>query len=139
MNYSVDWLIENEIIFVQYSGPMNAVNLRISLQQVRELIEKSPRQRIHVITDVGDISRALPMSDAAKIVREFAVHPRVGWRIILRERSIFVKVGILLATAVFETQTKMFATLEEAQEFLTEQDPNISWHLMKKNLSADIQ
>src|SRR6185295_16452217 len=93
MAYSADWYIKNEIIYVYYSGTVTAQELRECIQKEQRMMDSSPRNQIHVIQDVGDIVVPLAFKDSIAVVREVGDHPRVGWNVTVRERSLIVKIG----------------------------------------------
>ena len=46
MPYSLNWLIENEVIYTHYSGLSTAEELRECLTKMLDLIESSPRSLV---------------------------------------------------------------------------------------------
>lgn len=127
MPFSVNWYIENEIIFVHLSGVLTADEVRESLLTVAHLIDTSPRSLVHIITDTVDIVQPLSSVDNLKVMREVGNHERNGWSVILGEKSMLVKIGVAIATSLFRTRTRTFDTLEDAEAFLKEVDTTLSW------------
>jgi hypothetical protein len=136
MPFSVDWYIENEIIYAHFEGESTVEELRDSLLTVRELIESSPRPLVHVITDVGDVTNPVGLKETLDVVREVGSNSGVGWSIILREESALVKLSVALGTSLFKSRNRTFDTLEEAEAFLIEKDPMINWDKVNKSVIA---
>lgn len=127
MAYAVNWYIENEIVYVHYAGATTADELRESLIKTKAMIEQSPRQLVHVLTDVGDVTEPLGPMDSLRIIREEGSHARAGWQIILREKSVLMKMGIAFGTSILKSRTRTFDTLDEADAFLRQMDDSLSW------------
>lgn len=136
MSYTVGWYIENEIIYAHYSGEASLEETRNSLLEVAELLNSSPRHLIHVYNDVGDVTQPLRAIDTLAIVRELGVPTRLGWSIVLREKSILVKLAVAFGTSVFKSRNRIFDSLDEANEFMKQMDPTLSWD--KVNISLKI-
>jgi hypothetical protein len=127
MPYTINWYIENEIIYIQYEGETTSDELRHSLLDIQQFINDSPRALVHVLTDVGDVTDPVPIRDTLQIVREVGAHDRMGWQITLREDSVLMKMGIAFGTTIFKTRARTFDTMDEAAAFLKTMDEDIHW------------
>jgi hypothetical protein len=134
--YDIGWYIENEIIYIRYSGVTTPDELRESLVMVQDMIEGSHRSLVHVIGDVGEVTQAVPTKDTLGIVRQVGSHDRSGWNIILREQSVLVKMSAALGMSIFKTRNRMFDTLEEAEAFLKEMDTTLNWDRVDRSIIA---
>ena len=134
MPYSIDWYIEEEIIYTRYFGVVTADELRQSLLDGRSLIENSPRPHVHTLTDVGDVTQPVSPTESLRVIREVGSHERSGWNIILREQSILIKMGVAFGTSVLKSRNKAFDTLEEADAFLKEYDPTLNWERADRSI-----
>lgn len=123
MPYSVNWLIENEIVYVRYSGVMSIEDLRNCLLESMTYMENSPRELVHSINDVGDVDEAVSM----KVIREVGTHPRAGWSFTIREKSKMVKMASGLGASVFKMRYRSYDMLDEALQHLKSFDSAISW------------
>ncbi|MEZ4670888.1 MAG: hypothetical protein R3E39_23540 [Anaerolineae bacterium] len=127
MPYTVNWYIENEVIYVHYSGAATTEMMRDSMATMQAMIENSPRHMVHTITDVGDITKPMNPKDALENARDMAPNARTGWTIVLREKSVVVKVGVMVGASVFKTRVKSCSTTADAIACLKEIDPELSW------------
>lgn len=132
--YSVDWYIENEIIYVHYTDGLTIEGLRESIMATQALIESSPRPLVHIINDVGDVTDPISPKDSLDVIRDVGTHPRAGWTIILRESSFLLKLGIAFGTSVFKMRNRTFNTMEETEAFLKEMDDTLSWDKVNKSV-----
>ena len=123
----MNWYIKDEIIYVRYSGVITVDELRDCLTKMRAFIESSPRGLVHFIMDVGDIVEPVGLSDTLKLVRELGSHPRLGWSLSLREKSVLVKMGISFGSSIFKTRFRTFDTLDQAVAHLKLFDEGLSW------------
>jgi hypothetical protein len=127
MPYSVDWYIQDEIIYSRYFGALTPDELRECLILTREFIESSPRESVHTINDVSDVTESVALLDSLPIIREVGSHARVGWSFTLGEKSPLVKMGAAMGASVFKIRYKAFDTLDQVIEHLKFFDQNISW------------
>ncbi len=134
MPVSVNWLIENEIALAHYHGKLTIDEFTTSLITMKQMVESSPRHLVHLISDVGDATESLPISESLKVVRQLGPHPRTGWTLTLRETSTLIKLSSSLARSLLKTRTRTFNTLDEAIEHLKKFDPNINWEQMDKSV-----
>lgn len=134
MSYSINWYIENEIIYTHYSGIVTADEMRDSMLAGMDMIDKSPRQLVHTIADVGDVTEPLNPKIALEITREVGTHERSGWNFILRETSLLIKIGVAFGTSVLKIRTRTFDTMDELQEFLSQQDTELQWDKADKTI-----
>jgi hypothetical protein len=135
MPYTIDWLIENEIIYTRYSGVTTAEELRECLFKLKDLIESSSRFHVHIISDVSSITVAVPLKDSMRIVREVGPHPRSGWSITLGEKAFIVKMGAALAASIFRMRIKTFDTLDQAIEHLKLVDEMLTWEKLDTSVA----
>lgn len=134
MPYSIDWYIPDEILFVQFSGEVTAEELRGCLKEAAEMIEQSPRVLVHVFTDVGDVTKPVPPMESLGITREVGMPENSGWQIILREKSVILKMGIAIGTSIMKMRTRTFNTIQEAEEFLRQVDNSLNWEKANTDL-----
>jgi len=134
MPYSLNWLIENEVIYTHYSGLSTAEELRECLTKMLDLIESSPRPLVHMISDVGDITEGVPLKNSIPIVREVGSHPRAGWSITVREKSILLKMGAAMGASIFRLRYRSFATLDQAIAHLKFVDDMLSWDKINQSV-----
>ncbi len=127
MPYQVNWYIENQIIYTHYSGIMSPDDLRESLQKCLQMIESSPREIVHAISDVGDVVEAISMKESLNILRETGTHPRSGWNFTIRQKSSMMKMVAAMGSSIFNLRYRTFDTLDESLRYLKDFDQNISW------------
>jgi len=127
MAYSINWYIENEVLYVHYSGVLDAEQLKESLQEGNRLIASSPRSWVHSISDVGDVTQPVPIKDSLRVMREVGVNPHAGWSMTIRERSLVVKLGASFGSSVFKMRFRAFETMDEAVAHLKTVDELLSW------------
>jgi hypothetical protein len=139
MPYTVNWYIPDELIYVHYTGVTTAEELRDCLLKMRSFIESSPCELVHAISDVGDIVEAVPLKDSLKIVRDVGHHPRAGWTISIREKSVLLKMGSALGSSVFKLRFRAFDTLDEAVAYLRSVDESLSWDKVNQSVTGHIK
>ncbi len=134
MPYSLNWYIENEIIYLHYSGEVTKDELYESLMENKRMVDNSPREWVHLISDVGDVTTPLSPKHSLDVVRKIGDSPKGGWTLVLREQSVIIKMSVAFGTSIFKTRTRTFDTLEEAEAFLKEKDTNINWDAIDKSV-----
>ncbi|MEQ8674800.1 MAG: hypothetical protein RLP44_18240 [Aggregatilineales bacterium] len=136
MPYEISWYIENEIIYARYSGVQTVEEVRQSLIECNNFIARSPRHLVHVISDVGDITKPLRPVESLKLIREVGTHARLGWTIILYEKSILIKMGVAFGTAVFKSRNRTYKRIEDAIKFMKKADAELSWDKVTNPIQA---
>jgi hypothetical protein len=136
MACAIDWIIENEIILMRYHDIITVDELVKSLTTVKGMIDASPRSLVHMITDVGDITQGVPLTESVRIVRSVGSHPRSGWSITLREKSVVLRMGIALGRSMFKLRARTFDTLDEALDHLKRFDEQLHWDNLNHALVA---
>jgi hypothetical protein len=134
MPYSLDWYIENEIIYASFSGVLTATDGRESLLGMIEMTESSPRPLVHIIADTGAVIQAASPKESMTVLREIKPHPRTGWTIMLHEKSILIKMGVMFGASLFKSRYRTFDSLVDARNFLTSMDPTLSWDRVNQTL-----
>jgi hypothetical protein len=132
MPYTVNWYIKNEVVYTHYTGVVTINELRACLLEMKKMIESSPRNQVHAISDVGDIIEPVAFKDSIGIVREVGHHPRAGWTISIREKSLIVKMGSALGSSIFKLRFRSFTTLDQAIAHLKFIDEALSWDKVEK-------
>lgn len=127
MPYSVSWYIKDEIVYTRYSGVVTPDEMRKCMIEATELIESSPRNLVHAISDVGDVMEAVSLKDSITIVREVGMHPRAGWSFVIREKSPLIKMGAAMGASIFRMRYKALDTMEQVREHLKFFDQDIHW------------
>ena len=87
-----------------------------------------------MISDVGDITEGVPLKASIPIVREVGSHPRAGWSITVREKSILLKMGASMGASIFRLRYRSFATLDQAIAHLKFVDDMLSWDKINQSV-----
>ncbi|MCA9886220.1 MAG: hypothetical protein KC708_24780, partial [Anaerolineae bacterium] len=74
------------------------------------------------------------VKDMIGVLREMGPHERAGWHIMLQEQTRLVTMGTAIATSLFKFRTRSLDTIEEAEAFLKEIDPTLSWEKTNKSI-----
>ena len=127
MPYTIEWYIKDEIIYTYYWGAATPDELRECLRKTQEFIDTSPRDIVHIISDVGDVIEPVSLKESMAIVRDVGGHPRAGWTISIREKSMMLKMGAALGSSIFKLRYRAFSTLDQAILHLKYFDPRLSW------------
>ena len=134
MPYAVNWFIENEVIYIRYIGALTADEYRECLVASKDMIESSPRSLVHVINDVGDVTEPLSPKESLKVLREVGTPARIGWSILIREKSVLIKMGVAFGTSFFKMRNRAYDTMEEAEAYLRDVDSTIHWDLADRSV-----
>jgi hypothetical protein len=127
MPYSMEWYIPGAIIFSNYSGYVTREEMRQSMIELTELMATTDRQIVHTISEVSEVTEALPLKQVMDVMREANYKPSNGWAITVGEKKPMVKFVSNLARQLLRMRTRTFDTMEEALAFLREVDSSIDW------------
>lgn len=136
MPYSIDWLIPNQIIYAYFSGVLEEDEVREALKSILDMIKSSDYPYVHIIDDTGDITMPLSPKKMLEISRELIKYDRLGWSLIIREKSMLVKMGVAFGSSVIKSKVRSFSTFDEAAQFLREVDVMLDWSHMNSELGV---
>ena len=136
MTYSIDWLIPGQIIYAYFSGVLEENEVRDALMSILDMIKNSDYPYVHIIDDTGDITMPLSPKKMLEISRELINNDRLGWSLIIREKSILVKMGVAFGSSVIKSKVRSFNTFDEAAQFLKEVDGMLDWSQMNSELGV---
>lgn len=136
MPYLVDWFIPDQVIFACYLGKVTEDEMRESLRRIIGMMDRSSARYVHVIADIGNVTKPLSPQKTLKISREEGSHERTGWNLILRERSTLVKMGVAFGSTLIKSKIRSFVTLEEAEYFLRKIDETLNWDNVNRAVVA---
>lgn len=139
MTYSIDWLIPGQIIYAYFSGVLEENEVRDALMSILDMIKSSDYPYVHIIDDTGDITMPLSPRKMLEISRELINNDRLGWSLIIREKSILVKMGVAFGSSVIKSKVRSFKTFDEAAQFLKEVDGMLDWNQMNSELGVKIR
>lgn len=134
MKHNIQWLIENEVIILFFEGELQPDDLRSALTELTNFIDQSSGGKLHVITDMRQVTRPLTMQDSMKVAREFPVHERIAWQITVGKIDIVTKMSIAVVRSVLQTKVISFNTMDEAVAHLKEKVEALSWNSAEMNL-----
>ena len=134
MPYTINWYIENEIIYCRYSGECTSDELRNAILAMNDMIDSSPRLLVHHINDVRDVIVPISLRDTLKTVREVGTHDRLGWSITVGEDSAFIKMVIGISSSLLKARARTVDTIDEAQAFIKSMDSTLSWDQVKESV-----
>lgn len=127
MAYTIQWYIKKEVLFIKNTGEVLVDDLIGQLNETATYVDQSDRVLVHVVTDVSEVTKPLPMRDVAKVISNVKQHPRSGWVITVGETDIMLKFVSSVVRQLFKLRQQSFATVPEALAFLMERDPTINW------------
>ena len=123
MPVDVRWLIEDAVILEYFSGEVNMDEAVSLIHKVGQMIEQSNRILVHTLIDMTTMSK-IPtnLQELVKETNDVLKNPRSGWILIYGQENKLLNFFTSVITGVFKTRYRMFPTLEEALEFLQQQD-----------------
>ena len=127
MPYTIRWYILGSVVLSAYSGTVTKEEIRESTYKLIELIESTDREIVHTITDISEVTEALPLTQIMSVIRETNFKPSKGWYITIGEKSPMIKFVSNLSRQLLRMRTRTFDTMEQAIAFLQEADSTIDW------------
>ena len=126
MPFSVEWFVENQVIYSEMWGNMSLEDIRQHSIACIECMSQTTRF-VHMIVDLKSM-QTLPLN-AIQLRRAGTVldQPNMGWMVLIAEDRSYMYVVKLVMQMVTKTRTRVVSSLDEAIEFLREQDQTIDW------------
>lgn len=123
MTSQVNWLLEDRIVYVLNTGVGTADDVVTSMHDALVLLDKG-RAPVHMIVDGQTERNDISLGDLMTILRASPASPNLGWFVYVSESKMnrfFGSIGSQMTGA----QTKSYATLQEAIEFLQHVDQTL--------------
>ncbi len=127
VQYSIEWYVEDQVLFVKHWGPTQADDVREQMATMNQRLDSSPAQSIHVIIDLSEVTKALSMKDFPKAFAHFKTHPKYRWTMMVGQKDPLVRFASTVATNLFRAPLRTFDTNAQAVAFLKTMDPEIDW------------
>jgi hypothetical protein len=122
-------LIPNRVLMVKFSGDVTFEDMVEGNDAGVTMIKHCPEGILfHTIIDSSEVQRfpidlRMVTSDAAGSFRK---EPNLGWTLLVTKNRIIIYLASFAASIV-QNRFRTFNTLEEALEFLKEQDLTLDW------------
>ena len=127
VNYSIEWYVEDQVLFVKHWGATQADEVRLQMEMMNNQLDLSPAQSIHVIIDLSGVTKALSVKDFPKAFGSYKTHPKYRWTMMVGQKDPLVRFASTVATNLFRAPLRTFDTNSQAVEFLKSIDPAIDW------------
>jgi hypothetical protein len=127
MNFSIEWYVEDQVLFVKHWGPSQPDAVRTQMEMMNQQLDRSPAQSIHVMIDLSDVTKALSVKDFPKAFGSYKTHPKYRWTMMVGQKDPLVRFASTVATNLFRAPLRTFDTNSQAVEFLKTIDPTIDW------------
>ena len=134
MNFSIEWYVEDQVLFVKHWGPTQADAVRTQMESMNHQLDLSTGQSIHVIIDLSEVTKALSMKDFPKAFAHFKTHPKYRWTMMVGQKDPMVRFASTVATNLFRAPLRTFDTNAQAVAFLKTIDPAIDWSKAKQSV-----
>lgn len=123
MSYQVKWLLENRIVYVLNTGVGTAEDVVNSMREAIVLLE-SAKPPVHLIIDGQTERNDISLGDLLTIMRGTPRSPNIGWVVYVSESKMNRFFGSM-ASQIAKADSKSFATLPEAIDFLKRVDQSL--------------
>lgn len=133
MAFEINWYVDQQVIHARYWGVQTEEELTAAIHKIIELVNSSPHEYVHRITDVSGLVTPLPLVKTIKIVRNHNLAYMPGWSITVGERNPVIKFIISGVRLVANQQMRSVNTFDDAIEFLKQADPSIQWDIVESN------
>ena len=127
VNYSIEWYVEDQVLFVKHWGATQADEVRTQMETMNHQLDLSSGQSIHVIIDLSQVTKALSVKDFPKAFAHYKTHPKYRWTMMVGQKDPLVRFASTVATNLFRAPLRTFDTNPQAVEFLKSIDPAIDW------------
>ncbi|GAB5493070.1 MAG: hypothetical protein Phog2KO_32850 [Phototrophicaceae bacterium] len=139
MPYEVNWIIKDEIIYIKFWGNGSSEELREALTTVTKMRKDSPRNLVHIITDIKKVARAVPFQDSVKIMREFQSPSDDGWEIVVGNLNKIMELSLKISRSLLSTKSINFKSIDDAFSHLKKEDSSLSWDKLNQELVDSIR
>jgi hypothetical protein len=136
MPSELKWFVEDRVIYLSLSGVVAIDEGRQNNQQAVQMIDsgKPPVHTILVDKDVEKINASL--SDMVKTMEVYR-HPWLKWIVAVGDSTPSTKFLTSILSRLFRVSFHRVSTLQEAIDFLKNQDPTIDWTQADESLLSE--
>jgi hypothetical protein len=135
MPFKIHWYVPEQIIICRYWDNISEEDLHLSLDEMDQLVDQSPRDFIHAISDMREVTEHVNAGIVMKYMRDRGVHPRSGWAITVGNQNSLLRFMYNVIKNFTRLRLHGCTTMEEALAFLRERDDTIDWNA----ISTEIQ
>lgn len=128
MPYQNEWYIIHDVILSRYCGVSTLAEVTRAASEMRTLMDLSPKALIHVIIDVGDVTKPLSLKESLQVARDGGTHPKQGWTIFIGVKSGLMRLVTNASASIFKWRVRTFDDLDQAIAFLLDMDLTIPRH-----------
>ncbi len=135
MAFKVSWYIQGRVIYDEVWGAVTIDDVSGTSDALRVLLDEATggEQRCHVIVDITRLSRLpLTLGQTNKAISHFK-HPNLGWSLLVNRNKFALFLASVIAQ-MFRARFRAFATIEEALQFLIEQDASLEAPIKQQGL-----
>lgn len=126
MPFEQSWLIENAVVFTEYSGEVTLDEVTESIEEVLWRFNISQRQLIHMVVDTKDLdAHPTNLAEINRIVKPLLQHKQAGWFIMLGNQNPVTKFLAEMLAQISRVRFRAFGNWEEAREFLQGMDAGL--------------
>lgn len=136
MPFNIHWYVPEQIIICRYWGIISEADFHLSLDQMDQLVDQSPRDFVHAISDMREVTEHINAGSAMKYMRDRGVHPRSGWAITVGNQNPLLRFMYNVIKNFTKLQLGGYNTMEEAIAFLRERDDTIDWTVVSAELQT---
>lgn len=121
--YSLTWLIEGRIAYIEGSGNLTDDEVINLDQQMLAYLEQATATKIHFLFDTRDID-GLPGLKYLSAM-EAPDHPAMGWQIVIGDMNPMVKFMVTMVAKINRARFQLVDSYVEALELLQKVDTTL--------------
>ena len=136
MAYSIDWYVENQVIYTRMVGEITPQEFRTLLQTSALMIDEVEVGEVHIINDVSQLGKLPNFVQLIQAIPRLP-QPQMGWMLIVGITTPIKRFWGEAFARVAPIKYKRVDKLEQALAFLQKQDANIAWKYANPPLLAE--
>jgi hypothetical protein len=123
MAIQLSWYLENRVILLTSQGDSSDQDLLDLDQQIIEYLNQCEAPLVHLIADHRKGGKMPSVKVSTQI--QWPKHPQYGWGIMVGLTNPVQRFLVAVASNFFKVRQRMFNTMDEALDFLSEVDSSL--------------
>lgn len=123
MPYTLEWLMPQQIVYVQFAKTLTSTELDHFDKETCQLFDTGNPQKVHLIANVQQLNQFPTLKQAQQLM--FPQHLNYGWGVIVGNQNSLLRAIIMLIAAMFGNRLQWCSSREEALAFLQRTDKTL--------------
>jgi hypothetical protein len=126
MPFHIGWYVEQQVIYARLEGDLTPEEYQACLRASAAMLQTVHEGQVHILNDVAQIRRMPNLFETIRSVPK-TPQPQMGWMLTIGESNTLRRFWSDLFARIAPIRYRRFETVDQALEFLRQEDSHIDW------------